>query len=389
MSGLPSAGTPARSSPPAADGRETVCVGILGGGQLGRMLALAGYPLGLRFRFLDPAADAPVAPVGELVRAPYDDPDGLERFVRGLDVVTYEFENVPAEAVGRVEGRVPIHPSTAALRVAQDRMAEKEEFQRLGIPTAPWSPVDSLEDLDRALDGIGVPAVLKTRRLGYDGKGQFVISTHRDAPSAFESLGGGARPLIVESFVRFRRELSILAVRGTDGSSVFYPLVQNRHAGGILRETLAPAPDVPDALQHTAEGYARRLLDHLDYVGVLALELFDAEDGLLANEMAPRVHNSGHWTIEGAECSQFENHLRAICGLPLGPTSPVGHAGMVNLLGRVPPLRELLRIPGAYVHLYDKASRPGRKLGHVTVRRDRAEDVLDGMSRLEGLLASD
>jgi 5-(carboxyamino)imidazole ribonucleotide synthase len=313
-------------------------VAVIGGGQLGRMLGLAGIPLGLEFRFLDPAEDAPAQAVGELVVGAYDDELSLRRLARGADVVTFEFENVPA-AAARMVGAVP---SARALAPTQDRLEEKELFRRLGIPTAEFrSPP--------------VPALAKTRRQGYDGKGQRLIS-------GLDELKDNE---IAEEIVEFERELSIIAVRSMHGETAFYPLVENTHRDGILRLSRAPAQDAPDAI---ARDYASRLLDALDYAGVLALELFETSDGrLLANEVAPRVHNSGHWTIEGARTSQFENHLRAILGLPLGSTQTPQAVAMVNLIGEAPSLERMLAIPGAHVHLYGKAPRPGRKLGHVTL----------------------
>ena len=314
-------------------------VGIIGGGQLGRMLALAGIPLGLSFRFLDPSPDAPAAEVGELLVGAYDDPELLDRLADGAAAVTYEFENVPVEAARRVGAL----PGREALEAAQDRLVEKQLFRRLGIPTAP---------IDEEVQAF--PALLKTRRLGYDGKEQRLVETRPGA-------GPGH---VLEALVPFERELSLIAVRGRDGDTRFYPLIENVHAGGILRLSRAPAADAP---QVRAEEYAVRLLDELGYVGVLALELFDVGGELVANELAPRVHNTGHWTIEGAATSQFEHHLRAILGLPLGSTAARGASAMVNLIGSVPPIDALLRIPGAHVHLYGKAPRPGRKLGHVTL----------------------
>ncbi|TVR65619.1 MAG: 5-(carboxyamino)imidazole ribonucleotide synthase [Gemmatimonadales bacterium] len=341
-------------------------VAIVGGGQLGRMLALAGLPLGLRFRFLEPNPDPPVAHLGEVMEAAYDDPQGLDRLVHGASVVTYEFENVPVEAASRLSRAAPVHPAPAALAMAQDRLTEKEAFQALGIETAPFRPVDSRAGLDAAIADLGLPAVLKTRRMGYDGKGQAVLRTPDDVEPAWERLGG--RPLILEGFVPFHRELSILAVRGLDGEMVEYPLVENHHEAGILVRSLAPAPQVDDRLQEAGRDIARRVLEHLDYVGVLAVELFQVGERLLANEMAPRVHNSGHWTQDGAITSQFENHLRAILGLPLGSTRVRGaRAAMVNLLGDVPPRDRILGIPGVSLHLYDKEPRPGRKVGHINV----------------------
>ncbi|GIU98754.1 MAG: N5-carboxyaminoimidazole ribonucleotide synthase [Actinomycetota bacterium] len=306
-------------------------VAILGGGQLGRMLALAGYPLGLSFRLLDPAPDACAGRVAPLVVGAYDDREALAHLLEGADVLTYEFENVPVETARAAAERVPVLPPPAALEVGQDRLAEKALFTEVGIPTPRFLPVDSPEDLRRALAEIGPPVVLKTRRLGYDGKGQAVVRSAGEAEEAFARVG--AVPCIAESYVDFARELSILAVRGRDGEARAYPLVENHHREGILRVSLAPAPGLTPALQARAEGYARAVMERLGYVGVLAIELFQCGEELLGNELAPRVHNSGHWTIEGAETSQFENHLRAVCGLPLGSTRPVGRSAMVNLIG--------------------------------------------------------
>jgi 5-(carboxyamino)imidazole ribonucleotide synthase len=343
-------------------------VGILGGGQLGRMLALAGLPLGVACRVLDPAADAPAAAAAEHVRAGFEDAAALGRLGEGVDVVTFEFENVPVAAARAAAGDRPLRPGALALEVAQDRLREKQLFEELAIAAAPSLPVGSPADLAAAVKSLGLPAVLKTRRLGYDGKGQRVLRGEEDVASAWEVLGGGE--LLLERHVAFSRELSILAVRGVDGETRAYPLVENRHRDGILRESLAPAP-ASDALQGEAERLAVRLLDRLGYVGVLALELFEVNGALLANEIAPRVHNSGHWTIEGAATSQFENHLRAVLGLPLGGTDARGNWAMVNLVGTAPPVADVLAIPDAHLHLYGKSPRPGRKLGHVTApRRD-------------------
>jgi 5-(carboxyamino)imidazole ribonucleotide synthase len=364
-----------------------VTLGVLGGGQLGWMLGRAGDPLGWRCRFLDPSPAAPAGRAGELVVGAYEDPSVLDRFAEGLTLVTYEFENVPAAAARRLASRVPVLPPPGALEVAQDRVAEKMCFASVGVPVAPWRAVDDRAGLDRALGELGCPAVLKTRRLGYDGKGQAVIAARGDADAAWVRLGG--RPLVLEAFVRFDRELSILGVRGREGDTAFYPLVENHHAGGILRRSLAPAPAVTPALQALAEAHARRVLDALGYVGVLAIELFQVGERLLANEMAPRVHNSGHWTIEGAETSQFENHLRAIAGLPLGATGLRGASAMLNLIGRLPRPDAVLAIPGAHLHLYGKAPRPGRKLGHVTLRADDPATLDRRLARLAPLVTSD
>jgi 5-(carboxyamino)imidazole ribonucleotide synthase len=360
-------------------------VGVLGAGQLGRMLALAGYPLGLRFRFLDPSPEAPAGQVAERCAAPFDDAARVERFVQGLDVVTYEFENVPVELPRSLGRTVAVYPPPAALEASQDRLHEKTLFARLGLPTAPHVTVDTRADLDRALAALGSPAVLKTRRFGYDGKGQMVLRSPDEAGPAWEALGGV--PLLLEGFVAFERELSMLAARGRDGQTVFYPLVENRHAGGVLRLSRAPAPGLTPALQALAEDYAGRVLKALDYVGVLAIEFFAHAGRLVANEMAPRVHNSGHWTIEGAETSQFENHLRAILGLPLGSTEAAGPCAMVNLIGTLPAARDVLAVPGAHLHLYGKTPRPGRKLGHITVRGATPAMVEERLGVLTAALA--
>jgi 5-(carboxyamino)imidazole ribonucleotide synthase len=329
------------------------------------MLALAGYPLGLEFRFLDPNPESPARHLGEFICAPYDDEAALARFVDGLDLVTFEFENVPAQVLEYLEAHLPTYPPRQALATGQDRLEEKTLFRALGIETSPFATVDTRAELEEAAAKIGLPAILKTRRLGYDGKGQFRIRTTDDLDAAWDALGGV--PLILEGFVDFDRELSIIAARGRNGETVFYPLTENYHEGGILRRSHAPAPQLDPELQATAERYAAAVLDRLGYTGILAIELFQRGDSLLANELAPRVHNSGHWTIEGAEATQFENHLRAICGLPLGDTTPRGEATMLNLIGTTPDPEAILAIPGAHLHLYGKAPRPGRKLGHLTI----------------------
>ncbi len=303
-------------------------IGVIGGGQLGRMLALAGTPLGMNFAFLDPAPDACAAALGEHLRADYGDQDHLRQLADEVDLVTFEFESVPAETVAFLSQFVPVYPSAEALRIARDRLFEKSMFRDLGIPTPAFADVLSQADLDAAVARIGLPAVLKTRTLGYDGKGQKVLRQPEDVTNAFAELG--SVPLLLEGFVTFTGEVSLVTVRGRDGEVACYPLVHNTHESGILRLSVASS-DHP--LQALAEDYARRVLEQLDYVGVLAFEFFEVEGGLKANEIAPRVHNSGHWTIEGAECSQFENHLRAVAGLPLGSTAKVGESAMVNFIG--------------------------------------------------------
>ena len=351
-------------------------VGVLGGGQLGRMLALAGMPLGFEFRFLEPAPDPPARGLGEHVRAGYDDGAALERFAEGLDVVTYEFENVPVESARALSEHVPVRPQPDALECAQDRLREKELFAKLHIPAAPFERVDAQQDLAAAFERLGALAVAKTRRLGYDGHGQFVLHRDADVPRAERELRGA--PSILEKLVPFERELSILAVGGRNGAHAFYPLVENTHRDGILRRSLAPAPNVSDRLQAEAQSIASRILEEFGYVGLLAVELFEVEGTLMANEMAPRVHNSGHWTIEGAQTSQFENHVRAILGLPLGDTRALGHCAMLNFIGTLPELGNILRVSGVHFHSYGKEPRPNRKLGHCTINapspaaRDRA-----------------
>jgi len=350
-----------------------VTIGILGGGQLGYMLALAGYPLDLHFRFLDPSPQAPVGRIAPRVTAEYTDYEALDKFAHGLALVTYEFENVPVEAARHLARHVPVYPPPQALEAAQDRLNEKTLFQELGIPTTEFVAVNSRAELDVAVRKLGLPSVLKTRRLGYDGKGQWVLRTQEDVAALGKNFP--STPLILEKFVSFVRELSILAVRGRSGETAFYPLVENHHRSGILRLSLAPAPQLTEALQREAESASRRILEALAYVGVLAVELFECGGHLLANEIAPRVHNSGHWSIEGAVASQFENHLRAVVGLPLGETRTLGYSAMLNLIGEVPEPVELLAVPDAHLHLYGKALRPGRKVGHVTLRAESAEEL--------------
>ena len=359
-------------------------VGILGGGQLARMLALEGIPLGHRFTFLEPSPHPPAAPLGTVVSAAYDDPAGLAEIAAATDVVTYEFENVPATSAAYLAARLPVLPAPAALAATQDRLAEKRLFRELDIPTAPFHRIDAPGDVDAALAVTGLPAVLKTRRFGYDGKGQAVAHTAAEAAAAVAWLGPG---LIAEAFVDFEEELSIIAVGGGDagggnGTRVFYPLTENHHRDGILRVSYAPAHGVSRELQARAEGLAARVMDHLGYVGVLAIELFQVGDDLLANEMAPRVHNSGHWTLDGATASQFENHIRAVTGLPLAAPRVPGPAAMVNIIGEPPDPAAVAALPLAHLHLYDKSPRPGRKLGHVNITGRDTSEVAEGIARV-------
>ena len=358
-------------------------VGILGGGQLARMLALAGAPLGLRFLVLDSTADACAAQFAPLLRADYRDAAALAEFASRVDVATFDFENVPAESAQWLADRVPVFPNPRALAVAQDRLAEKTLFREVGIAVPGFEPVADRAGFDAAIARIGTPSILKTRRLGYDGKGQFRLRTLADADAAWDALGAqaGTVGLILEAFVPFERELSVVAVRGRDGELRAWPLTENWHEHGILAASLAPAR-VEASLQARALDAARRVAEALDYVGVFALELFLRDGELVANEMAPRVHNSGHWTIEGARTSQFQNHLRAVLGLPLGDTAAVGHSAMLNWIGAMPDAGPVLRESGGYWHDYGKASREGRKVGHATLRTDTAVELADALQRV-------
>ncbi len=361
-------------------------VGIIGGGQLGRMLALAGHDLGITCTTLDPSPSSPAAQVAPAITGAYDDRDALLALAERSDVITYEFENVPAESTRFLADRgVALHPVPDALAVAQDRLTEKTLFTEVGLPVPVFAAVEDLTSLGVAVEAVGLPAVLKTRRLGYDGKGQAVLRSVERAEDTWRSIG--EVPAILEALVPFEREVSVIAVRGTDGAFAAWPLVQNEHREQMLRTSVAPAPDV-DALQPAAESHARAIAERLDYVGVLAIELFVHDGRLLGNEMAPRVHNSGHWTIEGSVTSQFENHLRAVCGLPLGSTSMARPAAaMVNLIGSIPEEAALLSVAGAHVHNYGKDPRPGRKLGHVTLTADDADTLQGLVLQVAGLLA--
>jgi len=362
-------------------------VGILGGGQLARMLALSGAPLGLRFLVMDATADACAGQFAPMVVGDYRDEATLAEFASRVDVATFDFENVPAESAQWLSERIPVFPSPGALATAQDRLAEKTLFRTLGIPVPEFEAVASREELDAAIATIGAPAILKTRRLGYDGKGQFRIRTPDDADAAWAALGAQAPKvgLILEAFVPFDRELSVVAVRGRDGEFRAWPLTENWHVDGVLSASLAPAR-VSQALADTAYAHARRVADALEYVGVFALELFCAEERLLANEMAPRVHNSGHWTIEGSETSQFQNHLRAVLGLPLGDTRMVGTACMLNWIGAMPDPSPVLDESGGHWHDYGKEPRAGRKVGHATLRADSSPELAAMLRRVGSAL---
>jgi 5-(carboxyamino)imidazole ribonucleotide synthase len=334
-------------------------VGIIGGGQLGRMLALAGVPLGVRCVVVEPGDEPPAATVADVIRAPFDDAAALSELARRCDVVTVELEHVPVAALARLAERVPVRPSPASVATAQDRRAEKEAFAQAGIPAARWA---------HPPETFAAGTVVKRRVGGYDGRGQVVLAAGAPVAGALDG------DCISEELVPFDRELSIVAARSLDGAVACYPVVENRHAEGILRTTVAPAPGLTPAVQSSAEAIAVALAESLDYVGVLTVELFEVGGALVANEMAPRVHNSGHWTIEGAATSQFEQHLRAVCGWPLGATA-CRPTAMVNLIGTLPDIDAVLAVPGAHLHLYGKAPRPARKLGHVTVPAERLEQL--------------
>jgi 5-(carboxyamino)imidazole ribonucleotide synthase len=355
-------------------------VGVIGGGQLGRMLALAGLPLGMDFHFIDPSPEAPARELGHLIVAPFDDRAAMFDFAQAVDVVTYEFENVSAPLLREVQVARPVMPSTDALETSQDRLSEKRLFQSLGIPTTRYVALDHEAELSRAIEQTGLPAILKTRRLGYDGRGQVPIYEPGDAGAAFQTLANAPGGLILEGRVVFEREISMVACRDQTGTVVFYPPGENVHQGGILRSSYAPFRESP--LVRQAESHVGRILEHFDYIGVLAVEFF-VEDGILiANEMAPRVHNSGHWTIEASVTSQFENHLRALAGLPLGRTDMRQEALLVNAVGRMPDASAVLACPDVHLHDYRKAPRPGRKVGHVTALADSRESLEELAPRL-------
>lgn len=337
-------------------------IGVVGGGQLGRMMALAAAKLDIQCIFLDPNADCCAAQYGELILADYDDQAALKQLAERADVITFEFESVPAEAVEFLSQYKPARPGAQALAVARDRWNEKSLFADLGIPLPKLGLVDSQEDLEKAVASVGLPAVLKTRTLGYDGKGQKVLRSQDDVAGTFSELG--EVPMILEGFVDFDYEVSAVVVRDTQGRCRFYPLALNEHRQGILHQSSA-LKDHP--LQAKAEAYSQKVLEKLEYVGVMAFEFFVKGDELIANEIAPRVHNSGHWSIEGALCSQFENHVRAICDLPVGSCDAPNYVAMINLIGALPDKSAVCAIAGTSYHDYGKAPKPGRKVGHITI----------------------
>ncbi len=343
-------------------------IGIIGAGQLGQMLGYAARELGHECYFLDPSDTPPAAKAGPVIRAAFDDCVALSILAEKCDVLTYEFENVPVKALQEIADRVPVYPPLEALRLAQDRLTEKQLFEQLDIPLPKYHPIDSADDLSQATESIGLPLVVKTRRMGYDGKGQFVLQDEAQIEAAWQELGGKA--LIAEQWIEFDYEVSAIGVRSVNGDIATYCLTHNEHAAGILRVSRAPVTD--ESLTQSATIYLRALLESLEYVGVLALELFVVGGELLANEFAPRVHNSGHWTIEGAETSQFSNHIRAVSNSVPGSTDTLGHAGMINLIGHIPETTRDLA--DGVLHDYGKSARPGRKLGHITVVASSAED---------------
>ena len=355
-------------------------VGILGGGQLARMMALSGAPLGLRFLLLDNVADACAGQFAPMLVGDYRDETILAEFAEKIDVATFDFENVPAESAHWLSTKVPVFPNPNALAVSQDRLAEKNLFREIGIDVPDFFDVPNRDALDSAMARLGTPCILKTRRLGYDGKGQFRLKTPNDADAAWHALGAQAETvgLILEAFVPFEREVSVVAVRARNGEFRHWALTENWHESGVLSASLAPAINT-EAFEHEAVSYARKLAEKLDYVGVFALELFLCEGRLLANEMAPRVHNSGHWTIEGAETSQFQNHLRAVLGLPLGSTRSLGFSCMLNWIGAMPGAQSVLEQHGGHWHDYGKQPRAGRKVGHATVREDSPQVLAESL----------
>ncbi|AJQ92772.1 5-(carboxyamino)imidazole ribonucleotide synthase [Gynuella sunshinyii] len=359
-------------------------IGVVGGGQLGRMMALAGTPLAMRLTFLDPAADACAAHVGDLVNAAYDDPAAIDALTDAVDLVTFEFESVPPETVERIAARLPVYPNAKALRIARDRWFEKSLFKDNAIPIAPVFPVDCQQDLEDGVQHIGLPAVVKTRTLGYDGKGQKRLMTAADVAGTFAELG--SVPLILEGFIDFDYEVSCIGVRGRDGQTAFYPLIHNEHRQGVLYRSVVTEAH---PLQQQAEDYVHKAMDALGYVGVLTFEFFVKEDQLIANEIAPRVHNSGHWTIEGAETSQFENHLRAIADMPLGSTHRLGHVAMYNIIGRMPDMNAVLSLPAVNLHSYAKSEKPGRKIGHITVHSTDQNRFNQACQQVEQMLVNE
>lgn len=357
-------------------------VGILGGGQLGMMLAESALALGIRCVFLEDAPNCPARLLGKVYST-----EQLSDFAESSDIFSLEFENTPLSSAKFLEEKMGLFPPSQALFIAQDRLNEKNLFNELNIKTVPFVAVNSKEELQSACEQLGLPLVLKTTRGGYDGKGQFVIRANDDLDTAWDELGKATdtAPLIAEGFINFGREVSIIAVRSQTGEIRYYPLVENQHHNGILAKTTAPAPNAEN-LTEQAQDNIKKLLEHLNYVGVLTLELFVTDDGLIANEIAPRVHNSGHWSIEGAVCSQFENHMRAVAGLPLGDTSIVKPSVMLNVIGQYPSISEILAIDGVHYHGYDKEERNGRKIAHITIMPTDTDKLDETVAKVVALL---
>lgn len=348
-------------------------IGVLGAGQLGRMLALSAYPLGHQMRFLALSEEDPSSLLGKTF-IHNNNPEMVSNFADSSDIVTYESENTDVTIVNEISKNTKVYPSDKSLYISQHRGREKALLDTLKIPCAPYQMVNSLDDLKSAIKNIGIPSILKTATDGYDGKGQFLIKSEAQIDEAWEKMSGF--DAILEGFINFKRELSLIAVRGIDGSLEYYPLVENSHHEGILRQTLAPAQNISVSLQNKAEEYMSSLLKEIKHIGVLTIELFESDDGLLVNEIAPRVHNSGHWTIEGAQTSQFENHIRAITESPLGQTTMTSKfSAMINIIGVHGPIQKVLKTKNAHLHLYNKAERTGRKLGHITLTSNSIDEL--------------
>ena len=360
-------------------------IGVLGGGQLGRMMALAGYPLDLAFSFYDSNPTCPSAELGQRHGDAENSIESLDAFIDSADVFTYEFENIPVSWVERIAAKKPVYPSVKSLSVSQNRLNEKKLFADLKIPSARFAEIRSEADLHGAAKTLGLPLIIKTVTMGYDGKGQFLLHSEDQIPQAWSALGAQT-PLMAEEFMHFKRELSIIAVRSRDGKTACYPLTENVHHRGILSHSIAPAPFVENDIQLTAERYISTILHELDHVGAITLEMFETHNGIFANETAPRVHNSGHWTIEGARCSQFENHVRAVAGLPLGDTTCDRPTAMLNIISLHPKTEDILQIKDVHLHLYGKDEREGRKLGHITLTANNHHELAAGITQVADLL---
>ena len=359
-------------------------IGVLGAGQLGRMLAISGYPLNHQFGFLGTSENEPAALLGQMF-AFENNADSIKALVDFADVITFESENTDVEIIKAISKNVVVYPSEKSLFSAQHRGREKALFEQLKIPCAPYKMVHSKADLTAAVGQIGLPAILKTVTGGYDGKGQFLIKSNNQIAQAWESMNGVES--ILEGFIDFKRELSLIAVRSIDNDHKYYPLVENTHYDGILRLTVAPANNIDPVMQQTAQHYMQTLLDAINHVGVLTIELFETKQGLIINEIAPRVHNSGHWSIEGANTSQFENHVRAITGMPLGDTKPTQpYCAMINIIGKLGDTNEVLNMPNTHLHLYDKQQRNNRKLGHINISANSQNQLDNSIKKLRHFL---